>query len=187
MSEPPKRPERWVKGACDVTRYKVIQGFPGYRVGDDGSVWTCWVSGARPARMGAVWRRRKPRRARNGYLQLVTSDRREPLVHRLVLEAFVGPCPEGMEACHADGNRTNNALSNLRWDTPKANAADRERHGKTYRGERIRLAKLTPERVLQIRAEYAAGTPHRHLAARHGVNESTTRAIIAGRAWRHVT
>lgn len=50
-------------------------------------------------------------------------------IHRLVLAAFVGPRPEGMEACHNDGNPTNNIVSNLRWDTKSANAQDRRRHG----------------------------------------------------------
>lgn len=46
-------------------------------------------------------------------------------VHRLVLLAFVGPCPDGMVCCHDDGNRSNNRLANLRWDTVIANARDR--------------------------------------------------------------
>jgi hypothetical protein len=50
-------------------------------------------------------------------------------VHRLVLEAFAGPCPEGMEACHGDGDPTNNALSNLRWDSRSANVRDAVLHG----------------------------------------------------------
>ena len=37
-------------------------------------------------------------------------------VDRLVLSAFVGPCPPGMDAYHIDGNLENNKLSNLRWD-----------------------------------------------------------------------
>ena len=36
-------------------------------------------------------------------------------VHILVLETFVGPCPDGMECDHSDRNRCNNALTNLRW------------------------------------------------------------------------
>lgn len=36
-------------------------------------------------------------------------------VHRLVLEAFVGPCPEGMECDHIDRDKLNNHVSNLRW------------------------------------------------------------------------
>ena len=50
-------------------------------------------------------------------------------VHRLVLEAFVGPCPEGMECCHWDDDHTNNHLSNLRWDTRSANRLDAVRNG----------------------------------------------------------
>ena len=49
-------------------------------------------------------------------------------VHRLVLEAFVGPAPDGMEACHNDGDPTNNRLDNLRWDTRSANNTDAVRH-----------------------------------------------------------
>lgn len=51
------------------------------------------------------------------------------LVHRLVLEAFQGPCPVGMEGCHKDGNSANNRLDNLRWDTPTNNHADKVAHG----------------------------------------------------------
>jgi hypothetical protein len=50
------------------------------------------------------------------------------LVHRAVLEAFVGPCPTGQECCHNDGNAANNRLENLRWDTHKANGEDAMRH-----------------------------------------------------------
>ena len=50
-------------------------------------------------------------------------------VHRLVLEAFTGPGPAGMEACHNNGDRTDARLANPRWDTPSANQHDRRLHG----------------------------------------------------------
>lgn len=50
-------------------------------------------------------------------------------VHRLVLEAFVGPCPEGHEVCHNDGDPTNNHVSNLRYGTVSDNRYDSVRHG----------------------------------------------------------
>lgn len=53
-------------------------------------------------------------------------------VHLLVLEAFTGPRPKGEQACHNDGNNTNNRVENLRWDTPKENVADIKRHGRNY-------------------------------------------------------
>jgi hypothetical protein len=49
-------------------------------------------------------------------------------VHRLVLEAFRGPPPEGMAEClHRDGDPMNNNIGNLAWGTPKDNARDRKR------------------------------------------------------------
>lgn len=50
-------------------------------------------------------------------------------VHRLVLEAFVGPCPDGLEGCHNNGDPTDNHVTNLRWDTSSENMHDRVRHG----------------------------------------------------------
>lgn len=46
-------------------------------------------------------------------------------VHRLVLETFVGPRPNNMEARHLDSIRCNPRLSNLEWGTTKENAEDR--------------------------------------------------------------
>lgn len=51
------------------------------------------------------------------------------LLGRLVLQTFVGPCPEGMECCHNDGDFENNRLSNLRWGTKSENTLDSVKHG----------------------------------------------------------
>jgi len=69
-------------------------------------------------------------------LQRNGESRKALQVHRLVLEAFVGPCPPGMECCHNDGDPTNNVVTNLRWDTPSANARDRVRHGRHEQAEK---------------------------------------------------
>src|SRR5690606_11217835 len=50
-------------------------------------------------------------------------------VHRLVMEAFVGPLPEGMEVRHLDDDPDNNALSNLVYGTRSENLEDRVRLG----------------------------------------------------------
>lgn len=49
--------------------------------------------------------------------------------HTLVLTAFVGPRPDGLQGCHNNGNPHDNRLVNLRWDTPEANAQDSLAHG----------------------------------------------------------
>jgi len=51
------------------------------------------------------------------------------MVHNLVLEAFVGPRPEGYDGCHNNGQGTDNRLVNLRWDTKSANSVDTVIHG----------------------------------------------------------
>lgn len=53
-------------------------------------------------------------------------------VHRAVMAAFVGPLPDGLQVCHGDGDPTNNALDNLRYDTPSANQQDKVRHGRHH-------------------------------------------------------
>ena len=71
--------------------------------------------------------------------------RRDAYVHRLVLAAFVGPCPAGMEACHGDDDGLNNHLGNLRWDTPSANRLDAWRTGRA-RGIRPTGRRITGSR-----------------------------------------
>ena len=44
-------------------------------------------------------------------------------VHRLVMAAFVGPCPLGHEVDHIDNKPANNTLSNLRYVTPQENTS----------------------------------------------------------------
>lgn len=75
----------------------------------------------------------KPTPNAKGYLRvgLRTADGRSRwfYVHRLVLEAHVGPCPDGMQGAHGDGNPANNKASNLRWATQSENNLDAVRHG----------------------------------------------------------
>lgn len=43
-------------------------------------------------------------------------------VHRLVIETFIGPIPEGMHINHKNGIKTDNRLENLEIVTPKENS-----------------------------------------------------------------
>ena len=67
------------------------------------------------------------------------SDERGTLnwaVHRLVLTAFRGPCPPGLQGCHYDDDPYNNRLENLRWDTQSANELDKVRNGGHHEARR---------------------------------------------------
>jgi hypothetical protein len=173
--------------------YRDAPGRPGYRVGSDGSVWSCRKRvGLGPGRgtrggLGGEWRRMNPG-LRAGYPYVKLSGNTKVSVHRLVLEAFVGPCPDGMQACHIDGNQTNNRLSNLRWDTPRENSRDRITHGTQARGERCGNSKLTEEIVRAARNERIAnGTHYYKIARKYGVATGVMFSAITGRTWAHVT
>lgn len=104
-------------------------------------------------------------------------------VHRLVLAAFVGPAPDKADACHYNGVRTDNRLTNLRWDTRAGNMRDSIRHGTLVCGERCYNAKLTAQDVRAIRA---SSDPVPILAATYNVALATIHDIIALRTWKHV-
>lgn len=106
-------------------------------------------------------------------------------VHRLVLQEFVGPCPEGMEGCHEDGNRQNNARSNLRWDTKPNNLADRAKHGTDYVGERNPACTITAAmaREIKIRLKDAKHGVVSQVARDLGVKRSLVADIKRGRTW----
>lgn len=94
-----------------------------------------------------------PLKTRYPSVNLTAPGRRsQRTIHVLVLESFVGPRPDGMDACHHDGNRGNYALSNLRWDTRRANHADKIRHGTLPLGERVHNSRLNRELVRWIRS-----------------------------------
>ena len=127
----------------------------------------------------------KPRQGSHGRLQVELYREgacKSYLTHRLVLQAFVGPCPDSMEACHNDGNHQNNRLGNLRWDTKKNNAADRLKHGTHNRGERSGQAKLTEAQAYEIKFGNIPGTLA-EVGALFGVGIVQVHKIRAGKRW----
>jgi len=112
-------------------------------------------------------------------------------VHRIVCEAFHGPCPPGKrDVAHFDGVRSNNCASNLRWATRAENMADMLRHGTANprRGSSSPNAKLTEEDVLVIRAAPRRRGILYELAARYGVSRNVVGNIRtkSSPCWNHI-
>lgn len=105
-------------------------------------------------------------------------------IHRLVLEATMGACPEGAEARHLNGDRFDNRAANLAWGTKSENAHDKIAHGTSPDGERNPMAKLTWQQVRAIRAAHCSGTMQRRLAEQFGVSKMTVSRIVRGMSWR---
>lgn len=108
-------------------------------------------------------------------------------VHNLVLAAFVGPRPHGMEARHLNGDPLDAGLTNLAWGTPTENQADKILHGTTNRGERNGHAKLTAADVLEMRRAHRAGEKTSHqLTEEYGLFHHYTLKLLRGGSWRHL-
>ena len=97
-------------------------------------------------------------------------------VHRLVLRAFVGECPEGMQCLHDDDDPTNNHLCNLSWGTPKENNETIDRSG-----EKNGRCKLTPKEVIAIRSSTEL---HSILADIYNVSAGYISQIKKGKTWK---
>lgn len=175
----------------NTERWFPIIDWPGYKVSDWGRVHSYWGAGGRGGHgrrsIGLTPKLLKGSPHARGHLTVVlyrnqSREKRTAYIHTLVLEAFVGPCPAGMEACHApDPNPTNNRLDNLRWDTPTENQIDRLRHGT------MSTAKLAEADILAIAVRLIAGDSGRAIARDHGVSEGTISCIRSGSTWTHVT
>jgi len=178
----------------DTVEYRDVPNFPGRRVGSDGSVWGCLYpkrGGKRGEQAIGDWRRLCTRVLRSGYEGIVLSHLQKnthKLIHHIVLEAFIGPRPSGKEARHLNGNRLDNRLCNLSWGTKRENMDDRKKHGREYRacGEKNPAAKLSCERVVEIRDRCAGGESHATVASDCGVSRETVSMIARRATWAHL-
>lgn len=162
--------------------WKVIPMDSGYEVSSIGRV--------RNVRTGRIL---KPWLAGAGYLYVnLWRSGIKTGVHRLVAHAFLGDPPSPRhEVAHNDGNPVNNCVENLRWATHAENQADIKKHGTGYyhgwRGESHPTAKLTNQKVLEIRRRYHHENASRKaLACEFGVSTSSVDQIVQGRTWNHL-
>lgn len=170
--------------------YKPVEGFPNYCVGSNGTVWSCRVSGPKNRRKERWSRLTGDANNPNKQLRVTlycNGRRTRAMVHHLVLEAFIGPRPPQLQGLHGNGYPPDNAVDNLRWGTPKENMEDRDRHGRTARGERQHKAKLTEEDVRLIRQLYWHGVRSiAELALIFAISSSGITSVVNRVTWKHV-
>jgi hypothetical protein len=104
-------------------------------------------------------------------------------IHRLVMEAFVGPCPEGQEVRHGPGGNLDSRLVNLCYGTHTENVADMVRDGTRLRGEQVGGSRLTEQIVIECRRRYAAGETQTALCTEFGVSSAVLSQAITGARW----
>lgn len=123
---------------------------------------------------------------KNGYdvVNLTTKNsRKQYLVHRLVIEAFIGEKPIGMECCHNNGDRKDNRLKNLRWDTRKNNHADKLLHGTWQYGERIGTSKLKEWQAKEVKY---SNVPLKELSKKFNVSMGCVEKIRYLQSWKYL-
>jgi HNH endonuclease/NUMOD4 motif len=162
-------------------QWRAVVGYEGaYEVSDRGRTRSVdrlvQIGNARPfLKPGRVL---IPQPNTNGRLQvMLCHNKKQRLyqVHRLVLAAFVGPCPAGLQSLHWDDNPRNNELSNLRYGTPAENQRDCIRNGRNSRANQTHCVhghELTGENL------YRYGT-RRHCKACHKRRDRERRGVAA--------
>lgn len=156
--------------------WKKYPGFDYIEVSDEGEVKRVREVSIKGWKAGVIIL--KPQLNKNGYYGIGwTIDRKhyERLVHRMILEAFVGPCPEGMETRHLDGDKLNNNLGNLCWGTQRENWEDNLKAGVG--------SKLRPEDIPRIRWMLAHKWSQKSIAKEFNVTAGAINKINVGKSW----
>ena len=183
--------------------WKPIPNFPGYDISDQGRVRSYWhIKIIRCAITGKITgteyvlepfpnKTLRPSLTRNRPSVTLTINNRHfyRCVYRLVLEAFVGPRPAGMECRHLDGNPTNCFLKNLVWGTHSENMLDKTRHGTRHdsKGMKQPLSKLTDDQVLEIRNLAHLGIiSQEEIGKTYEVSQSHVSRIHSRDVWKHI-
>ena len=172
----------------DAIMFKQIDGFPAYRVSDDGEIETCWQWGAFYAGMASEkkWKPLPLKCNDKGYIPLNLRDvggkGRRTHLHRVVAETFISAAPfENACVRHLDGNPKNNRAENLAWGTYLDNENDKLGHG-THRS-RITNAKLTNETISLARQMQSEGKTTSAIAKVIGVSRPTISRLLSGATW----
>ena len=165
-------------------KWRPVPGYAGYEVSDCGKVRsyyalrdpTAQIQDG-PQRIMTVYQKK------TGYLYVWLYRNRKKhrcSIHRLVMLVFVGPCPKGREVCHNDGDKTNNHINNLRYDTHLANMRDfiRSGHRPGTKG------KLSDTQVKWMRNARANGATFSDLGKQFQMDDGWIADICRGRAYK---
>jgi hypothetical protein len=148
------------------------------------------VSDAGEVRRKDTQKIRRPSITPAGYRVIVMSTpggkHKGVYVHREVLRAFVGECPDHCEVSHLNGNNADNRLANLAYETRSSNQRRKKAHGTLLYGEKHPSSKLNEDGAREIRRLSAEGYSAAKIAARVGLSKSQVNRVLRREHWAHV-
>jgi len=106
--------------------------------------------------------------------------------HVISYEQFVGNIPEGLCVCHTCDNPGCVNPSHLFLATNEENSEDRNRKGRTLKGDKSPTAILTEKQVIRIKKMIEKGISNTHIGKKFGVTSWTISRIKCGKNWKHV-
>lgn len=170
--------------AVSLEGLRPVTGYDGYFVSAVGDVFCTRPINGKGSAIAPL-RPVKLCKGTNGYLQF-GADKKKIRVHRAVAEAFLGPCPEGCEVAHKDGNQANNSASNLEYVHHSANEKMKRLHGTAPIGSKNGASKLTQPQVDDIVTRVRNGKrgTARKVAQEYGISESLVSMLVSGKRWR---
>jgi len=176
-----------------MAKWKNIPGFSRYKVSDTGIVksidsYILYSNGVKHFYKG---KKLKPFIDPDGYESVsLRSDEKKSktfFIHVLVLTSFVGSRPKNKPHCrHLDGNSRNNVIGNLKWGTVKRNHEDREKHGKTARGDFHGKAIKTNVEIKKLKLDIKKGLSNNEIMSKYNVTRSYVHDIRHERSWSHI-
>lgn len=91
-----------------------------------------------------------------------------------------------MECCHNNGNKRNNFVGNLRYDTHKNNCKDQIKHGTINCGSKIWSVKLKNVDIIKIRQLDEEGVlTQNEIGKLFDISQGHVTKIINRKIWKH--
>lgn len=174
---------------------KDIPGYKGlYALTKDGRVWSYpkhWSGGKHKGKWLVVYKASGKKNLDSywGLSLQKNSKQKFHLIHRLLAKTYI-PNPKNLpQVNHRDGDKSNNIVLNLEWATPSQNQLHSFKIGTNHQGIDHHNAKLTPNKVREIRTGVIPGTRTNGFeswARRFKVDANVIKYVYYGRFWRHV-
>ncbi len=168
--------------------WKDIPGFEGrYQVSSVGKVRSLMNNSLQPRKVPLVLKDRPTGdRYRKVYLS-VKNRRYNFTIHRLVLLTFTGTPNVGQQCAHLNGIRDDNRLENLKWVSPKENAAHKWLHGTQQTGEaapNVKLSNWDAITILNLHFVHAKG--YSEISRLLNLNPPHVVRIVKGRNFKSI-